>query len=411
MNLAPVRTALCAASIGVAAVLSGCGGGTDAAPGSSGTAPASAPAGAAAPASAASGTVGTGNPPVSVTTVVARQQDFVLTLEAIGTSTPVSSVDVKPQMSGTLTKVHVAEGQAVRAGQTLFTLDARNEEANVAKAQAQLARDEASLADARRQYARSRDLLAQNFVSQGAVDTAQTQVEAQSAAVLADKAALDAARVALSYTRINAPSAGRVGSVNVFAGSTVQANLTTLLTITQLHPIDVAFSLPQRQLPELLAALKAADTKVNARIPDSSTTLSGRLQFVDSAVDAATGTIKAKARFDNTAQKLWPGLFVNVTLDAATVPGAIVIPTAAIIFSQRGSIVYVADKGKAALRPVKIVASKGEMSAVTGLRGGERVVLDGRQNLRPDSALVERSPEAGKPASGASGAARAPAAP
>lgn len=379
------------------ALIGGCTGGTD-----------KPSAGASAPASSASAPSG---PPVSVVTVPARVQDFVLTFDAIGTSAAVSSVDIKPQMAGTIAKVHVSEGQFVRSGQPLFSLDPRNEEANVAKAQAQLARDEASLADARRQLTRSRDLLAQNFVSQGAVDTAQTQVDAQTAAVQADRAALDAARVMLSYTRIHAPSAGRVGSVNIFAGSTVQANQTTLLTITQINPIDVAFSLPQRQLPDLLAALKAGDAKVTARLPDSSTSLTGRLQFVDSVVDAATGTIKAKARFDNAAQKLWPGLFVNISLDAATVPGAVVIPTAAVIFSQRGSIVYVADKGRAALRPVKILHSKGDLSAVTGVRPGERVVLDGRQNLRPDSALVERSPEAGKPASGASGAARAASAP
>ncbi len=392
-------------------LLSACGEANNSASATGGAAAtpgAGAAAATAAPAPAASGASAPSGPPVSVTTALARQQDFVLTLEAIGTSTPVNSVDIKPQMAGTIARVHVSEGQFVRGGQALFSLDARTEEANVAKAQAQLARDEAALADARRQWARSRDLLAQNFVSQGALDTAQTQVEAQAAAVQADRAALDGAKVALSYTRINAPSAGRVGAVNVFAGSTVQANSTTLLNITQLNPIDVSFSVPQRQLPELLGALKMADTKVTARLPEGGATLIGRLQFVDSAVDAATGTIKAKARFDNAAQKLWPGLFVNITLDAAKLPDATVIPTAAVIFSQRGSIVYVADKGRAALRPVKIVQSHGEFSAVTGVRAGERVVLDGRQNLRPNSALVERGPEATKSAASAPRAASAP---
>ncbi len=376
----------CIALLASLTLVGGCTGGTDK-PSVGASAPATAAVVPTAPASTASAPSG---PPVSIVSVSARVQDFVLTFDAIGTSTAVSSVDVKPQMAGTIAKVHVSEGQFVRAGQALFSLDPRSEEANVAKAQAQLARDEASLADARRQLARSRDLLAQNFVSQGAVDSAQTQVDAQAAAVQADRAALDAARVLLSHTRIHAPNAGRVGSVNLFAGSTVQANQTTLLTITQINPIDVAFNLPQRQLPDLLAALKAGDAKVTARLPDSSTSLTGRLQFVDSVVDAATGTIKAKARFDNAAQKLWPGLFVNVSLDAATVPDAVVVPTAAVIFSQRGSIVYVADNGRAALRPVKVLHSKGDLSAVTGVRPGERVVLDGRQNLRPGTPVVER---------------------
>src|SRR5512140_1830859 len=139
------------------------------------------------------------------------------------------------------------------------------------------------------------------------------------------------------------------------------------------------------------------------RSPEGGADLKGRLQFVDSAIDAATGTVKAKARFDNRASRLWPGAFVNVAMQAGTLKGALVIPQAAIIQSVQGPIVYVVEQDRALLRPVKVVESRGDDAAVTGVRSGERVVLDGRQNLRPDSPVVERAQEgSGRPAAAAS---------
>jgi RND family efflux transporter MFP subunit len=266
---------------------------------------------------------------------------------------------------------------------------------------AQMAKDEAALADARRQLARSRELLRQNFVSQGAVDANQATVDAQAAAVDGDRAALDAARVALSYAKVIAPGSGRVGAITVYPGTAVQANQTTLVTVTQLDPIDVSFSLPQRYVANVLSALK--DTApVTATLPEAGGALTGRLQFVDNAIDAGTGTVKVKARFSNPQSRLWPGAFVNVSLKAGTLKDAIVIPLATIIQSARGPVVYVVDNGKAVMRPVKVLESQGDDAAVTGVLAQERIVLDGRQNLRPDTAVIERSPEApGKAASGA----------
>ena len=381
----------------VAVLLVACGGKGE---GASGTPPAPALAASAASAPvAASGRTGAagGGGPVSVTTVQVIQRSFDVTLEAVGTVAPVSSVEVKPQTSGVVTQVHVQEGQFVRAGALMFTLDSRFDQTNVAKMRAQLAKDEATLADAQRQWVRSRDLLAKNFVSQGALDTSQAQVEAQRAAIAADQAAIDAALVSLSYASVKASVSGRLGAINAYPGSSVQANLTSLVTITQLDPINISFNLPQRNLDVVLGGLKAGGATVNARLPDDKTLLSGRLQFVDNAVDASTGTVKAKARFANPQSKLWPGAFVKVTFVAETLKDAVVIPTAAIIQSTRGSIVYVADKGKALLRPVQVLASQGEEVAVKGVAAGERVVLEGRQNLRPDVPLVERSPEAKPP--------------
>jgi len=179
------------------------------------------------------------------------------------------------------------------------------------------------------------------------------------------------------------------------------------VTLTQLDPINVAFSLPQSNLALMLAGLKSGGAVVNARLPDAKVPLSGRLLFVDNAVDAATGTIKVKARFPNTEAKLWPGAFLKVSFVAETLKGATVIPTAAVIQSARGPIVYLADKGKAVLRPVKVLAAQGEDLAVSGVSPGDHVVLEGRQNLRPDAALVERSPEAKVPARPASAASSA----
>src|SRR4029450_7086877 len=171
---------------------------------------------------------------ISVTSAPARKRDLPIELEATGAVVPVTSVDVKPQLTSVITAVHMREGQFVNKGDLLFTLDTRTDEANVARLRAQMARDEAALADAQRQLRRSRELLDQKFVSQGAVDTNQSQVDAQTALVASDRAAVEAARVPLAYGRVVAPSAGRVGAITVYPGTAVQANQTTLVTITQL---------------------------------------------------------------------------------------------------------------------------------------------------------------------------------
>jgi RND family efflux transporter MFP subunit len=180
-----------------------------------------------------------------------------------------------------------------------------------------------------------------------------------------------------------------------------------LVTITQLDPVNISFNLPQRNLDAVLEGLKSGGVTVSAKLTDAKGDVKGRLQFVDNAVDAATGTIKVKARFDNRDSKLWPGAFVKTTLLSHTLKDAVVVPTTAIIQSTRGSIVYVIDNGKAILRPVKLVASQGDESAVTGVSAGDKIVLEGRQNLRPDTPVTERTPGPG----GAASSARASATP
>ena len=378
--------------------LAGCGSKTDeaAAPAGAASAPKAAPGGS-----------------ISVITQSAQRRDFDVNLQSIGTVIPVATVDIKAQTTNVVTGVHVQEGQSVKKGTLLFTLDARPDEANVAKLRAQMAKDEAALVDAQRQLARAKDLVSKGFVSQGSSDTNQAQVDGLAATVASDKAAVDAAKLSLSYTRVLAPASGRLGAISLAPGTAVQANVTTLVTLTQLDPINVAFSLPQRNLQGLLAGLKAGGAPVSAKLPEDKGALMGKLQFVDNAVDGATGTVKVKARFDNKGDALWPGAFVNVSFKAETIKNAVVIPTVAIIQTARGAIVYINDGGKAASRPVVVVAQEGEESVVTGVKPGDRVVTEGRQNLRPDAAIVEREGGGGdkKKVKGASGAASAPAQP
>lgn len=354
---------------------------------------------------------GAGDGPVSVSVFVAERRDWPETLATSGTVTALNTVDIRPQVASVIEKVHIAEGQFVKAGELLFTLDSRADAANLAKAQAQLDRDQAALADAERQLARSRDLLNQKFVSQSAVDTNLTLVDGQRAAVNADRAAIAAARVALSYSRIVAPSAGRAGAINVYAGSYVQPSGAPLVTITQLEPIAVAFTLPQRNLQDVLASLKAGNAPVSAELPDGRATLTGRLDFVDNIVDAASGTVKLKAVFDNKQLLLWPGAYVNVQLVVRTLPGVIVIPQAAIIQGLDSKTVFVVGAdGKAAQREVKLVASEGNLAAVSGIDAGTQVVVEGKQNLRDGSAVRVRGADGAGPGVAASGVAGAVAA-
>jgi RND family efflux transporter MFP subunit len=363
---------------------------------------------AAAPASGASGAAAP-MPPVTVSTVPVEQKDLAVRLRATGVVSPINSVDVKAQTNSIIGKVYVRDGQFVKAGDILFTLDARTEEANIVKAQAQLAKDTASLGDAQRQLKRTQELAAQSFIAQGQVDTASANVDVWTATVNSDKAAIDAARVALSYARILAPQSGRIGTVNVSNGATVQANITNLLTITQVNPIAVTFTLPQRNISDALEALKAGGAPVTATLADNGGTFKGKLQFVDSQIDAASGSVKAKAYFKNDEEKLWPGAYVEVQQTLREIKEALVIPQGAVIYSARGPFAYAVENGKAVARPLKIVQAQGTEIAVTGVTLGESIILEGKQNVRPGAPVIERSKDAAKDPKAAASSAETPA--
>lgn len=358
--------------------------------------------------------------PQAVGVIEARQQDVPVNLEASGTVASLASVDLRAQTTSTVKEVLIKDGDTVRKGQVLLRFDDRADRANLERARAQLLRDRAAAADAERQFKRAQELKAQNFIAQSAVDTAQANAEAARALVAADEAAVQSANVALSYNELRAPISGRAGALSVFPGSLVQASASALplVNIAQMDPVGVSFSLAESQLQPLLAATRGAG-KAGASSPEAlqvqiaptggraagkgsaEAGAKGKLVFVDNLVDSTTGTIKVRAEFDNRQQQLWPGQFVRVRMTLRTIKDAIVIPQAAII--QRGNerSVYIVDADKnAQLKPVQQRYTFGEMAVVEGIKAGDKVVVDGKQNLRPGTA-VKAQPAALNPAAAA----------
>jgi RND family efflux transporter MFP subunit len=339
----------------------------------------------------------------AVSLVAAKRMDVPVRVEANGYVSSLNSVEVRPQVTNVIAKVHVKEGQFVKAGELLFTLDDRADRVNLQKAEAQLARDRATLADLERQLTRSKELLAKGFISQGATDTVQSQAEAQRAALQADQAAVEAARVALGYDTIRAPSSGRAGAIAVYPGSLVQPTPTAapLVTISQLDPIAVTFTLPESELDGLLAAQKSGDIKVSARAAASGAALEGKVSFVDNAVDSQNGTIKVKAIFPNQAQSLWPGQYITVNTVVRTLKGAIVVPQASIITGAESRTVYAVGADKTAqARRIELVHSFGTQAVVKGVQEGERIVVEGKQNLRPGARVAEAAANAAQRSEG-----------
>ncbi|SFM76842.1 efflux RND transporter periplasmic adaptor subunit [Variovorax sp. OV329] len=345
--------------------------------------------------------------PALVTLAKASRQDVPITVQVNGSVVSLNSVDLRPQITNTIREVHVKEGQFVKAGQLLFTLDERADQANLAKAKAQQLKDEATLADLQRQYKRNQELLAQNFISKSAADATLAQLDAQRAAVAADKAAVQAAQVALSYSTLSAPIAGRIGAVNVYPGSLVQPSA-SLLTITQLDPIAVSFPVPEDKLQDLLAAARGR-TEVKAIVPGRQP-IEGTLDFVDNTVDPQIGTVRAKAVFKNPDQGLWPGQFVETHVTVRTLKDATVIPATAVMLLADGNSVYVVDEQRnATRRKVEPIYNFGTRVVVKGLEAGEQVVLEGKQNVRPggkvrtDAPAPRPQPPAAEPPGGPTG--------
>jgi membrane fusion protein, multidrug efflux system len=339
--------------------------------------------------------------PTIVNVVAPVRQDVPVMVQANGTVSPVSTVDLHPQTTAAIRKVHIREGQFVKAGELMFTLDDRSGRASVDKARAQVARDQATLADLERQYKRSQELLAQKFIAQSAADTVRSQYEAQRALVGASQAALQVERVNESYTDIRAPMAGRVGAINVFAGSLVQP-ATSLTTITQLDPINVAFTVPEAVLADMLASQKKGEVAVTATAGAQGKPVKGKLSFIDNTVDPQAGSIKVKAVFDNKDSSLWPGQYVTTQLSVQVIKDAVVIPQSAIITNAKGTFVYAMDADQSARQvAVTRLHGFGTSAAVTGLNGDEQIITEGKQNLRPGGKV--KLADAGGPEGGAKG--------
>ena len=323
-----------------------------------------------------------GGAPALVTLATAEKQDVPVTVQVNGSVVSLNSVDLRPQVTNTVSAVHVKEGQFVKAGQLLFSLDDRNDQANLARARAQQQKDEATMADLERQYKRSQDLVAQNFIAKSAADATLSQLEAQRAAVAADRAAVQSAQVALGYATLRAPIAGRIGAVNIYPGTLVQPTL-SLVTVTQLDPIAVSFPVPEGNLQDLLEAARSR-APVEALVAGRKTPLIGSLDFVDNTVDPQIGTVRAKAVFANADQGLWPGQFVGTRITVRTLAGATVVPAAALMMLSDGTSLYVVDAARTATRrKVKTLHTFGTKVAVSGIEPGEQVVIEGSQNVRP----------------------------
>lgn len=339
-------------------------------------------------------------PPASVPVVVsaAEQKDVPVEVRAIGNVEAENTVGLKAQVTAELVSVHFKEGDDVKKGDLLFTLDRRQIEAELKRAESTLARDEAQWKNARVQAERYQKLLDEGVVAREQYDQIISNAEALEATVLASRAAVENARVQLTYTKIYAPISGRTGTLLVHKGNIVKANADDpMLTINQIEPVNVLFSVPESQLSEVKRFMREGKLRVQAVIPaEAARPLGGQLEFVDNAVDPATGTIKLKATFANKERRLWPGQFVDVVLTLTEQPNAIVVPSQAVQTGQSGQYVYVIkDDLTAESRPVSVGRTvRGQTVIEKGVAPGERVVIDGHLRLVPGAKVELKSASA-----------------
>ena len=339
------------------------------------------------------------SPRVAVTVATAERRTVPLAITASGTVEPVQGAAVSSQVGGTVMRIEIREGQNVGAGQTLIQLDPRPFRAELNRAQAVLARDRAGWDAARRDLERASTLLEQSVIAPADFDQRRAAAEAMHANMVADSAAAENARLNLQYATIRAPFAGRTGSISVHVGDLVKAaGGEVLVTVNQLRPIRVRFTLAEADLPALRRAA-ARTLVVTARAPGDSAAHVGRLVFVDNAVDPATGTVLLKGEFANADERLWPGEFVEARLVLRTDPNAVTVPAVAVTTGQQGPYVYVmAADSTVSPRPVVVSRTADDVAVISrGLEAGEVVVTDGQFRLAPGSRVVVRRAAASQP--------------
>jgi multidrug efflux system membrane fusion protein len=348
-----------------------------------------------------------GAPASTVGVATAHKADIPVTLDALGTVTPIANVTVQPQVSGVLTQVLFKEGQMVKKGDVLATIDPQPFQMVLDQARGARLRDEAQLEAAKVTLERYRTLLAQDSVARQDFDTQAALVKQLEGTVTIDRATEGTARLNLGYTRIVAPVGGRVGLRPVDAGNYVTTGSTTgVALITQVAPIDVEFSLPQVRVPDIQAR-QAQGATLTVTAYDQTRTkqiAAGSFSTLDNTIDTQTGTVKAKARFANAESALFPNQFVNVRLLLRTITGAVVVPVTALRHGPNGDFVYVINEDKTvSLRNVtRGEATVDNVIIATGLELGEEVVTEGGDRLK-DGARVQLA--ADRPARSASGAA------
>ena len=326
-------------------------------------------------------------PAAAVTVAVAEQQPVPIQITAIGTAQAYRTVEVRSQVNGQIQRVLFRQGDSVKKGQILFQLDKRPFQAALDQAVGTLAKDKANAVDQRAQANRDNALLKAGVIAVQMAQQQEAAAQSAQAAVQADQAAVETARVNLSYTDIKAPIDGRAGAILVNVGNVVQANSTNPLTvINQISPIYVQFSVPEAQLPELQKH-KSGTLEVTAIPPNQTTGPTGKLTFINNAVDTATGTIQLMATFPNRDNVLWPGEFLNVQLQLGVEPNAVVVPAQAVQTSQQGNYVYVVQQnGTASMQPVTSSRDYRGLAVIQkGVQPGTRVVVDGQMRVIPNN--------------------------
>lgn len=339
--------------------------------------------------------VSQGPPPVPVQVARVARRTVPRTVAAVGTVVSPQTVQIRPRVGGLVLSVHFREGELVRQGQLLFQVDPQPYRVALREAEARLTRDQALLAKAQADLERAEVLAAKDFITREQLDQARANAEQLQAAVEGDRAAVEQARLQLSYCQITAPMSGRAGEVLVHPGNLVKANDDkALVTIVQVQPVDVSFSVPEVYLEEVrrLAGQKAAAVEVRVRT-DSEMKLRGELTFVDSTVDARTGTVLLKARFANEDALLWPGQFVDVSLLLGEDRDALVVPASALTVTQKGDAVFVVRQDQTVeLREVRVARKVGDVAVLTsGVSDGETVVTDGQIRLVPGARVEVRA--------------------
>ena len=328
----------------------------------------------------------------TVTTALVVKKDLPITIESTGTIMAASIVDIRPMITNTVAKIHIKEGQEVKEGDLLFTLDDRNDKANYEKLK--------SLADdAQKQYLRAKELVAKNFISPAGLDTSMANARST-------QAAARSAEVQLSFDYIRSPITGRAGIINVFPGSLVQAsntvvtstNSTTtsttgaMVTISQLNPINVQFIVPEKYIGILLNDLQSRDDlKVRVTVGDNGqTSYEGKVLVIDNQIDPAIGSVRVKAQIPNDKLLLLPGQFARIYLQASTIKDALTVPSQAVVLSPKGRTIYVVDKeNKVTSKPIKVIYDYQGTTVISGVESGERIVVEGKQNLRTGTKILE----------------------
>ena len=333
-----------------------------------------------------------GRPSTTVGVATATAADMPVVVDALGTVMPAAMVTVRPQVGGVLQQILFREGDMVRAGQVLATIDPRQYEMALMQASGQRQRDEAQLASAKVTLARFQTLLAQDSIARQEVDTQQALVKQLEGTVLSDRAAEGTARLNLGYSKITAPIAGRVGLRVVDAGNVVNVgDAAGIVVITQVTPIDVQFAVPQDQVANVLERSSGKSELAVTAFDRTRVTLlgTGRFSTLDNLIDVQTGTVKAKARFANDKMTLFPNQFVNVRLELRTITGAVTIPVTALRHGSKGDFVYVLNSDRTAgMRLVsRGQADVAKVEITTGLKLGERVITEGGDRLSDGAAV------------------------